>query len=56
MPLCISAFWEYLIEIYGTQTAMVQRCAVSPGQFPFAQVENLPEEFNDLTNNYIIGL
>ena len=23
-PVCISAFWEYLTEIYGTQTAMVQ--------------------------------
>ena len=32
------------------------RCAVSPGHLPFAQVENLPEEFNDLTKNYIISL
>ena len=28
------------------------RCAVSPGHLPFAQVENLPEEFNDLTKKY----
>ena len=25
------------------------RYAISPGPLPFAQVENLPEEFNDLT-------
>ena len=31
------------------------RCTVSPGPLPFAQVENLPEEFNDLTKNYIIS-
>ena len=32
------------------------RCAVSLGHLPFAQVENLPEEFNDLTKNYITSL
>ena len=32
------------------------RCAVSPGHLPFAQGENLPEEFNYLTKNYMISL
>ena len=32
------------------------RCADSPGHLPFAKVEILPEEFNDLTKNYIIIL
>ena len=36
------AFWEFLTEIYGAQTAMVQvklRCAISSEPLPFAQVE-----------------
>ena len=45
MYLCILGIFNR--NIWNARSDL--RCAVSPGHLPFAQVANLPEEFNDLT-------